>query len=265
MKSKILPIILIGAVMFSSCSAVYKSGQTPDDVYYSPARGIPDKEDTYEDVTTSQDNHYLRMKVRDQKRWSSLDDYTYWNDSRYLYTSNYYNPYLKTSLGYNSWGIGTYNYYNTWGWGLTWGSYNPYYYLTGWNSPFYWNNWYNPCYGVVYYKNPRAYTTTSASAVNAFTNHNYSNGNNNYYTPGYNKGNSNSSSFGNLLGRVLSTSNTNYSSSNNNNSSNNKTWDTPARTFSNSNSSSTPSSSAGGRSGGYNSSGSGSAPARTRN
>ncbi|MBN9295676.1 MAG: hypothetical protein J0I41_01640 [Filimonas sp.] len=254
MKSKILPFILI-AVILSSCSAVYKSGQTPDDVYYSPARGIPDKEDTYTDATTSADNNYLRMKVRDQRRWSALDDYSYWNDSRYLYTSNYYNPYLNPTIGFSNY----YGYYNTWGWGLNWGTYNPYSYLTGWYSPFYWNNWYNPCYGVVYYKNPRAYTTTSASAVNAFKNRTYNNSNNNYYTPGFNKGNNNS--FGNLVGRVLSTSNTNYS--NNNNNSNNKTWDTPARTFSNSNSA--PSSSAGGRSGGYNSSGSGSAPARTRN
>ena len=37
MKSKILLLALIVAVL-SSCTTAYKTGQTPDDVYYSPTR-----------------------------------------------------------------------------------------------------------------------------------------------------------------------------------------------------------------------------------
>ena len=37
MKSAIL-LLALSAIIFSSCTTAYKSGQTPDDVYYSPAR-----------------------------------------------------------------------------------------------------------------------------------------------------------------------------------------------------------------------------------
>lgn len=43
MKHKILPIIST-VLILSSCSTAYKSTQTPDDVYYSPATGIEEKE-----------------------------------------------------------------------------------------------------------------------------------------------------------------------------------------------------------------------------
>ena len=38
MKSKSTFSILSLALVFASCTTAYKSGQTPDDVYYSPAR-----------------------------------------------------------------------------------------------------------------------------------------------------------------------------------------------------------------------------------
>ena len=42
------------------------------------------KQDRYEEYTAAdQDNQYLKMKVRDRQRWSTIDDYAYWNDSRY--------------------------------------------------------------------------------------------------------------------------------------------------------------------------------------
>src|SRR5688500_3829498 len=92
-------IILFGflAALITGCSSAYKASQTPDDVYYSPARSggahrETRNEDRYEDYVSSQEDRYLRMKVRDRNRWSMIDDYSYWNDSRYLplYSYDYY-------------------------------------------------------------------------------------------------------------------------------------------------------------------------------
>ena len=75
MKSKILLLALTVAAL-SSCTTSYKTGQTPDDVYYSPVRSQDEyvrteknddrqyrnNEDEY------YDDNYLRMKVRNRNR-----------------------------------------------------------------------------------------------------------------------------------------------------------------------------------------------------
>ena len=110
--------------VFASCTSAYKTGQTPDDVYFSPARQQDEyvrveKQDDrmYQNDDEYRDDRYLRMKVRD-RRWSTLDD-------------NYY-----------------YGYYPS----------NPYLYYNSWNTVGYWNVLYNPYYNcntVVVY-NPKA-------------------------------------------------------------------------------------------------------------
>jgi hypothetical protein len=99
MKTRIL-LLAISAAFLSSCGTMYKSGQTPDDVYYSPGREqvgyVETKEDPednrrYTDEYT--DERYLRMKSSNQ-RWSAFDDdYMYWN-----------NPSWNNQLAFNSWG-----------------------------------------------------------------------------------------------------------------------------------------------------------------
>jgi hypothetical protein len=147
-------VIVVVAMFLTSC-ATYKGSQTPDDVYYSPARNIGEKETSYYS-NTSQDDWYLLMKARNNNLWNSLDDYSYWYDSRYSFNSYNYNYY------YNSVGIGyrpTYS--NFYGWS--------YYYSSGYNNPF--------C-GVIYYKNPTAYYgSTNASNISAYKNRTYNNGN----------------------------------------------------------------------------------------
>jgi hypothetical protein len=68
-------------LFLASCSSVYKSGQTPDDVYYSPANNKPDYVETrqskerynsYDDIDVS--DRYLRMKIISRNRWSSFDN-----------------------------------------------------------------------------------------------------------------------------------------------------------------------------------------------
>ena len=97
--------ILLIAVVFSglaSCSTAYKSGQTPDDVYYSPVRVIEEKKKKKEEVRTntrydSYENRAIVMSTRD-RRWRDLDDdYDYncsYDPYRYGYNHGYYyNPY----------------------------------------------------------------------------------------------------------------------------------------------------------------------------
>jgi hypothetical protein len=125
MKS-IIPLFVI-AIAFSSCTTAYKSGQTPDDVYYSPARPEVDyvrqeKRDDRRyryDEEAYRDDRYLRMKIRDRRYVGLYDDY-------YSYNPYYYH-YYNGSLIYNS----------------------------PWTSYTYWNQYYNPyCTYPVIIKNP---------------------------------------------------------------------------------------------------------------
>lgn len=103
------------AVVLASCSSAYKSTQTPDDVYYSPAPPADvakeEKEKRNENNSTNRRNTryndyaytedcYLRMKVANRNRWSTIDDYSYWYDTRYndFYTSSYWNNGFNTNF-----------------------------------------------------------------------------------------------------------------------------------------------------------------------
>ncbi|HEX2534500.1 MAG TPA: hypothetical protein VHK69_12230, partial [Chitinophagaceae bacterium] len=81
---------LLSLAFLASCTSAYKTGQTPDDVYYSPTR----PQDAYVHTETRQDrqerkyesdrrddrydedyyyDRYLRMKIRNRSRWSTID------------------------------------------------------------------------------------------------------------------------------------------------------------------------------------------------
>lgn len=99
MQSKIL-LIALSAAAFSSCSTAYKTGQTPDDVYYSPARPVAEKKYTErEDDRRPVNNDYeITMTIRDYRWRNFREDYDY-DYSPYNYTCKrsgngyYYNPY----------------------------------------------------------------------------------------------------------------------------------------------------------------------------
>ncbi len=166
MNKRILLLAAV-AVGLSSCSTMYKSGQTPDDVYYSPApqqRVAYSNDDEYYDdndgqgeyvnVQTEQDrsaysseDNYLRMKVRNRSLWSSLD-YGYYGGgmySPYSYGSRFgmgfgYNPYsFYSPFASSYYGMGM-------GMGFGWGGlYNGFY------DPYSFYNPYYPSYGYGHY------------------------------------------------------------------------------------------------------------------
>jgi len=253
MKAKILYSLFFVGIL-TSCSSAYKSSQTPDDVYYSPAQ-----ENYYvqQETTKDREDNFLRMKSKNN-RFQDLDDYYYWNDTRYTF-NNCYNSYA----------------YN---WGNTWHSY----YYNNWNNSFifnspcsYNNNWYswnynsfgswnNPYYYMIPYYNPaivKNYGNTKGSVVTAYSNTKYNNTNTTTKSVKAGTSSTNTSTgFGNLVKKVFSGSGNNGGNNNGNNSS----WDRPVRTYGNNGGTTTSgSSNAGGRSGGFGSTGSSSGSSRS--
>jgi hypothetical protein len=131
MKS-VLPLLSL-VLLFASCTTAYKSGQTPDDVYFSPQRPqdeyvrVENKKEKYRYDEQNDDDRYLRMRVRNRRMWSDLD-YYYSDPYAYRYFNNGYNPYI----------------------------YNPYAYSNPWSSYSYWNHYYNPYSTNVIVVNPKS-------------------------------------------------------------------------------------------------------------
>lgn len=119
MKSPIL-LLAVSVLLLASCATAYKTGQTPDDVYYSAAKpqnetDKTDKEDnrrySYDD--DYYDDRYLRMKVQNRYRWTGLEEW--YGYDRYSIGYNYYygsfnNPYNRWNYYYNPYCCCTHNY-----------------------------------------------------------------------------------------------------------------------------------------------------------
>lgn len=98
MNIKII-LLAFSVAAISSCSTAYRSGQTPDDVYYSPARVVEEDYSQEKQKTESVRRVYrdreIQMAIYD-RRWRDFDDdfnYSY-DPYRYAYSYGYYyNPY----------------------------------------------------------------------------------------------------------------------------------------------------------------------------
>ncbi len=109
MNNKLL-LLALAVVSFSSCSTVYKSGQTPDDVYYSPVRLSNETSNSYrqnDERNYSQERNYsedrlIRFGIYDS-RWRNFDNDISYNPYRYGYNHGYYyNPYYYPFPVYNN-------------------------------------------------------------------------------------------------------------------------------------------------------------------
>lgn len=275
----ILPVILAMAAL-SSCS-VYRSGQTPDDVYYSPGHSADDSYLTvnnprkgnsdygrYDNNTnTNPDDNYLRMRQYGS-RWNTFDSYNDWQYNGGYYGA--YSPYTPYSSFYGSsfyggygsgfyggYGIGmpyAYGYYNPW----AINAFNPYF-----NSYYYWNSYYNPYAGGIIVGgakgNPVAYRAVRNFNMSSYTNGNYNIRNTSTNRPIYTNQNgryNTSNNNGNTSGG-LRRSNDSYYSPTQRSSSPTYTPSAPVRTYS-----SSSGGSYGGGSGGGGSTGGGSRPSR---
>ncbi len=184
MQTKIL-LLALSAAAFSSCSTAYKSGQTPDDVYYSPVQVAEEEHNTKrEEVKNEQPVDYeISMSIRDYR----------WRDFRDEYNYDY-SPYNYTCKKYN------YGYY-----------YNPYYYPWAIYT------------GSIAYSKP-VNTTPRMVNLNTYTGYNSKvatgkTSSMNWATPRRQYNNSNNrSNVGNLIREVITPSSNNSSSSSSNNS-----------------------------------------------
>lgn len=100
--NRLMIVVLLTSFMMS-CSTVYKSGQTPDDVYFSPAINkssyvVLEENDEYRSENVPMSDRYLRMKSLGRTRWSAFDeDYAYWNDPHWN-NRTYFNNYSNNNL-----------------------------------------------------------------------------------------------------------------------------------------------------------------------
>jgi len=148
---------------------MYKSGQTPDDVYYSPGQA----KEGYVQAKNNQDNNqpyngeqasddYLRMKVQDPARWSTLD---------YDMYGNYYPPYSPMNPFYNPFNPYGFSPYGGLGMSFGWGSY------MGFGGGLYYGSYFNPFgfYGgyypyYPYYAPPVVIVKGGSGNVNPYVN-----------------------------------------------------------------------------------------------
>ncbi|MEO8860159.1 MAG: hypothetical protein ABI358_01955 [Ginsengibacter sp.] len=265
MKTRYLLIAGL-AIGFSSCSTAYRMGQTPDDVYYSPA---PPQE---EYVTTNNqqekdgygynnqsngEDFSIRRGITNPvyRNYNSLD-FGYGYDP-YAYNSSLYSPYSNINpYGYSGVTFYPYNYYNSYN---AFNNYGNYYSPYNFYSPVYYNL--KPGNATSNYSGPRRYNL-GAYGRNANT----SSG---YVTPATSSNSSvpvrtftppaptNTTGVGSFIRRIFTPNNNNTERNtyiNNNRNTDNNTNDRPARSFQPSSAGSNNSSSSGGG---------GSAPVRT--
>ena len=136
MKIKYLLIVAL-VVVLGSCSSSYRTGQTPDDVYYSPVpaqetyvvRGNSDERDSYN--YPNSEEREIRRAIRDPRYRAVIS-----SNVGYGYNPYMYNPYAYSPFGYSNFG------YNPYG-------YNNYYGYKGYYDPFGYNP-YNSYYGGYY-------------------------------------------------------------------------------------------------------------------
>ena len=149
---KIKHLLLLGLiVIFSSCSTAYRTGQTPDDVYYSPAPAQDtyvrtdnqNEKDSYanNNSTYNSEDRAIRRGIKDSRYRNSVSvDFGYG-----------YDPYGYNSYGYNN----PYGYYNSYGYNDVY--MNPYY------NPYTFN--YFPTSYSNYYYSPQVYIVPKSGLV----------------------------------------------------------------------------------------------------
>jgi hypothetical protein len=244
MKRRIFSVLAI-VIGLASCSTAYRQGQTPDDVYYSPAK---EKERTYasadnnrqynqsqrsnnnyDDYTSSSEDDYLRMKIQNRYRWSTLDDYDYWYSPSYAFNNYYgynsFNPFL-----FNSWGLSFY--YSPFASIQPYGWFNNYYPTYGYYTPY--SGYFGHAYGYGY--TPVFLTQTARNGVRrpllggyvnngmGYNNNNNRSRNTGRYIPAFNN---TDSRFNNRNNNSINNNN-NFNRSNNNSNNNNSA---PVRSF----------------------------------
>lgn len=267
MKTKL--ILLSGIVVaLGSCTSAYRTGQTPDDVYYSPVppqqeyvttENQQDKDSyAYNNNTDNMEDLAIRRGINDPLYRSNLslsfgygyNPYDYYGSSFYNPYSSFYPPYSYPFVTFSP-----YSFYNNY-YGNFYSPYNNFY------SPY--NNYYSPYYNYSYpyyfskteipsanYTiQPRRYNLRAYNVNTAQSNNSSQNTNVNSYPARTFRQQRNTTGVGNLIRRIFTPSNNNNTDTYRNNTNNNNNNSAPARTFQTNTSSGSSNSSSSGSSGG---------------
>jgi hypothetical protein len=145
MASKLTYAGLIATIIFiSSCSSTYKMGQTPDDVYYSPA---PPVQDGYVTSYTEDDQNsyaYNNQNVEDLSIRRGISNPVYrsslsfgYGYMPYDYYDMYGSPFMSPYSTFSPYGsFYPYNYFYPYTAGITFYPYSSYNYFGGFYSPY---------------------------------------------------------------------------------------------------------------------------------
>ena len=125
---KLLAVGIVAISFFvTSCTSLQQTTTVAtDDLYYTPSKPAEQvvaqaEEETYQDYQNYQDDRYLRLKVANRNRWSSIDDFGYWNNPGFN---------MGFGMGYGGWGGGFGGWgggFGGWGGGFGgWGGFDPF-------------------------------------------------------------------------------------------------------------------------------------------
>lgn len=110
----IIPVIILvlSAALFSSCTSAYRTGQTPDDVYYSPLRPALQARNSDDDQADRREDRLIRMGMNNP-RYRYIDNTFGWgNFDPYNTGWNTWNCNPNFNYGWNNWNYYPLNYYH---------------------------------------------------------------------------------------------------------------------------------------------------------
>ncbi|MDB5222284.1 MAG: hypothetical protein JWN83_951 [Chitinophagaceae bacterium] len=232
MKINFLLLTIITATI-TSCSTSYKTGQTPDDVYYSPVRLQNDNVRRDEDKTVNDNQVYTTTEDRNIRRRVHNRRYRRYDD-RYDYPYGYNNGYNSYPPVYGNPKSGTPQ--NTQQPRKTnLGAYAPNTSVPDSSKSTY-SKFGNLNTGTTTNTAPASSSSNNGSAVGNLIRRVFSGNNNSSSNNSYNPGNSNSSSPSRTFDTKSSSNNSSGNSSNNSGNSNNSSGKSsstsaPVRTF----------------------------------
>jgi hypothetical protein len=93
-------LLMASSFFLTSCTSLQQtSTAATDDLYFTPSKEAETSTKTtarnnsadaeaaeeaeYQDYQNYQDDRFLRLKVANRNRWSSIDDFGYWNNPRF--------------------------------------------------------------------------------------------------------------------------------------------------------------------------------------
>jgi hypothetical protein len=104
--------LFFSAMLFNSCTSAYRTGQTPDDVYYSPLRPAVGVNEDEDDMSRAREDRRIRMGVGNP-RYRYMDNTIGFGGFDPFFPGwNTWNAHPFYNYGWNTWGNNPFNMYH---------------------------------------------------------------------------------------------------------------------------------------------------------